>query len=115
MNVLCCAPFCSLCGLTKYIVAGTALGPTLTVGMPAIGPGDSQELFSPGYQHRSTEVRFQDCSNHAPGPSVGTMEAAQTLLWPNCHVYVPTEPTAAKSGPVPAVRAFVVLWIFCRH
>ena len=32
--------------LTKYTVVGTILNPILTVDMPAIGPGDSQKLFS---------------------------------------------------------------------
>ena len=36
---------CLLCGLTKYTVVGTALSHTLTVGMPAFGPGDFQ-VFS---------------------------------------------------------------------
>ena len=79
MNVLYYFSFCPLCGLTKYTVVGTALSPALTVGMPAIGLGDSHVLFSPGHQCRSTEVRFQDCSSHSPRPAVGTMEAAQTL------------------------------------
>ena len=109
MNVLCCVPFRPLCGLTKYTVVGTALGPTLTVGVRALGCSDSQALFSPGHSHRSTEVRSQDCSSRAPGPAVGAMEAAQTLTWPNPHVYVPTKPTAAKARPVPATGALVLL------
>ena len=92
-----------------YTVVGTVLGPTLTVGTPAIGPGDSQALFSPGHQCRSTEVSSQDCSSCAPGPTVGAVEAAQTLAWPNPHVYLPTKPTAAKASPVTAARAVVVL------
>ena len=32
---------------------GTALGPTSTMGMPAVNPGVSQVLFSQGLQHRS--------------------------------------------------------------
>ena len=80
MNVLCCVPFHLLCVLTKYTIVGTALSPALTVGMLAIGPGDSQALFSPGHWNRSTEVRSQDCSSCAPGPTVGSMEAAQTLV-----------------------------------
>ena len=47
MNVLCCVPFRPLCRLTKYTVVGTALGPTLTVGMLAVGPGNSQVFFFP--------------------------------------------------------------------
>ena len=42
-------PFCLLCGLTKYTAVGTALSPTLTVGMLAIGPGGSQVFFSLGH------------------------------------------------------------------
>ena len=64
MGVLCGVTFHPLCKLSDYTVVGTALGPTLTVGMLAIGPGVSQMLFSPGLQHGSTEVRSQDCSNH---------------------------------------------------
>ena len=31
LNMLCCIPFCLLCGLTECTVVGTALDPTLTV------------------------------------------------------------------------------------
>ena len=79
MNVLFCLPFCPLCRLTKYTVVDIALGPTLTVGMLAVGPGDSQALFSPGHWRRSTEVRSQDCSSNEPGPAVGAVVAAQIL------------------------------------
>ncbi|KAJ8781378.1 hypothetical protein J1605_007818 [Eschrichtius robustus] len=72
------------------------------MSMPAIGPGDSQ-AFSLGYQCRSTEVISQDCSRRAPGPAVGAMEEAQSLVWPNPHVYVPTKPIAAKARPVTLV------------
>ena len=108
MNALCCAPFCPLCGLTKYTVVGTALSLPLTVGMLATGPGDSQ-VFSPGHCHRYTEVRSQDCSSHAPGPAVGGIEAAQILAWTNPHMYVPTKPTATEARPIPAAGALVVL------
>ena len=110
MIVLCCVSFGLLCRLTKYIVVDTALGPTLTVGMPEIGPGDSQVLFSPSYQCRSTEVRSQDCSSHAPGSTVGSMEAAQTVVWPNPHIYMLKEPTAATARLrlISAARALVV-------
>ncbi|XP_007469854.1 PREDICTED: disintegrin and metalloproteinase domain-containing protein 5-like, partial [Lipotes vexillifer] len=69
--------------LTSYTVVGTALGPTLTVGVPAVGPGVSRTLFSPGHQSRSTEVRPQDCSNHGSGPAVGATGTAQILACPN--------------------------------
>ena len=108
MSVLCFVTFHPLCRLTKYTVVGIALGPTSFVGVLAIGPGASQALFSPGHQDRSTEVRSKDCSNHAPGPAVGAMEAAQTLAQPSPHVYAPTKPTAAKVRPVPATGAPVV-------
>lgn len=42
----------------RYTNIGTALSPTSTVGMTAIGPGVSQVLFSQGHQCRSTKVRF---------------------------------------------------------
>ena len=109
MYVLWCVLFCPLCGLAKYTDVGTVLGPILTVGMLAIGPRDSQTLFSQGHWGRSTEVRYQDFSHHEPGPTMGAMEAAQTLVWPSRHMYMPKEPTAAKARPVPAARALVVL------
>ena len=108
MYVLYCVPFCPLYGLTEYTVVGTALGSALTVGVPAVGPGDSQVLFSPGHLHRSSEVRSQDCSSCASGPVVGAMGAAQTLAWPTPHVYVPTKPRAAKARPIPPAEALVL-------
>ena len=45
-SVLCGVTCHLLCWLTKYTVVGTALGPTSTVGMPAISPGVTQALFS---------------------------------------------------------------------
>ena len=77
----------------------TALGPACTVGTQAVGPGVPQVLCAQNHQHRSTEVRYQDRSSRVPGPAVG---AAQTLALLLC---VPTEPTAAKAGPVPAAGA----------
>ena len=108
MSVLCCVPFHALCRLIKYTVVGTAVSPTLTLGMPADGPGDSQVLFSPGHRCRFIEVRFQDCTSHAPGPAVGAIEAAQTLAWHNPCMYMPTKPTAAKARPVSAAGTLVV-------
>ena len=108
MGVLCCVTFHPLCELSDYTAVGTAYGPTLTMGMLAIGPGVSQTYFSPGHQCRSTEVRSQDCSNHGSGPTVGAMGAALSLAWPNPPVYVPTKSTAAKARPVLAVGALVV-------
>ena len=77
--------------------------------MRAVGPGDSQALFSPGHWCRSAEVRSQDCSDRVPEPAVGAMAAAQTLAWPNPHVYIPTKPTAAKARPIPSIEALVRL------
>ena len=107
MNVLCSLHM--LRELTKWTVVGTALSLALTVGMPAIGPGDSQVLFSPSHWCRSTEVRSQYCGSHAPGPAVGAMEATRTLVCPYLHVYMPTELTTAKARPVPVARVLVVL------
>ena len=92
-----------------YTVVNTVLGPILTEGMLAIGLGDYQALFSPGHQCRSSEVRSQDCSSRAPGPTVGAMEAAQILALPSPCMYVPTKLTAAKARPVPAVGTLVLL------
>lgn len=89
--------------LTNYTVAGTALSPTLTVSMLAVGPDVSQALFSPGHLCRFTEVRSLDCSNRAPGPAVGVTEEAQILAWSNPYVYLLTKPTSAKARPISAV------------
>ena len=91
----------------KETIVGTALGPILTGRMLAIGPGVSQ-VFSPVHQYISTEVRSKDCSSHAPGPTVGTVEAAQTLAWSNSCMYIPTKPKAAKARPILAAGTFVV-------
>ena len=92
MGVLCFVTFHLLCELSDYADVDTAVGPTLTVGMLAIVSGVSQTLLSPpGHRSRSTEVRSQDCSNHGSGPVVDVMGAAQTLVWPNPHVYVPNK------------------------
>ena len=107
MGVLCCVTFHPLCELSNYTVVGTALSPMLTMGIPTIGPGVSQTLFSPGHQHRSTEVRSQDCSNHGSGLIVGAMGEVQTLAWPNPNVYVPTKPTTAEARSILAVRTLI--------
>ena len=39
VSVLFCVVFHSLCGLRKYVIVGTALGPTSSMAMPAFGPG----------------------------------------------------------------------------
>ena len=78
---------------------------SLTIGMPAFGLGVSQMLFSPGHWHRSTDVRFQDCSNHGPGPAEGTVGAVQTLTYPTPYMYVTTESTAVNIISVSVVGA----------
>ena len=84
VSVLCCVTFHLLCGLTKYTIVGTALDPTSTVRMSAIGCSIPQALFSQDHQCRSIEDRSQDLSSRLPGPSVGVMEASQTLTqWPS--------------------------------
>ena len=75
------------------------------VGMPAIGPDISQVLFSPGHQHRYTEVRYLDYSNHGSGPAVGAMGAAQVLAWPNSFMFMPTKSTVAKARLLSVVGA----------
>ena len=42
-------------------------------------PHNSQALFSPSHQYRSTDVRSQHCSSHVPRPTVRDMESARTL------------------------------------
>ena len=72
MTVLCFVPFHPLCGLTKYIVVSSVCSPTLTVSMSAVGPGDSQALFSPGHWCRSTEVRSQGTAVACPWTCSGS-------------------------------------------
>lgn len=80
-----------MCRFTEYTVVGTV--------MPAIGLGVSQVLFSPSYQFISTEVRSQDCSSFVLGPTVSAMEAAQILVGPKPHVYIPESPQMLKADP----------------
>ena len=60
-------------------VAGTAFGPAVTGGAPAIGPPGPQVSSSPG---PLTGVTSQDCGGRAPGPAAGPREAAQPLARP---------------------------------
>ena len=80
LNLLYCVPFHPLCGFTEYTIVCSALGPTFTIDMPAVHPGDTQAQFSPGQWSRSTEVRSQDCKIHAPGLAMGTIETVQPLV-----------------------------------
>ena len=43
------------------------------------------------------------------GPTVGSVRAAQTLVWLNPHVYMPAESIVAKARPTLAMGAFIVL------
>jgi len=79
VSVLCCLTFHPLCKLSGYTDSQTALGLTLIMDIPVIGPGVSQTLLLPGHKNRSIEVRSQDCSNHESG-LMGVIEAAQ--IWP---------------------------------
>ena len=101
MSVLCCVTFHPLCGLTKYTVVGTALGPTSTVGMLVIVPGVSQMSFLPGHQHRSSELMSQNCRSCAPGLATGAVEAAQTLPGPAPACTHPQSPQLLRSDPSP--------------
>lgn len=108
MCVFCWVTFHSFCGLTKYTAVGTALDPTLTIYVLVIGPGVSQALFSPGHQCRSTEVRTQGCSIHAPGPAMGAVESVQTLAWSKPCVCTHTKATTAKASLLSAVGTLVI-------
>lgn len=65
--------------------------------MLAYGPGVSQ-MFSAGYQHRSTEVRAQDCIQPS-WTRCGAMGAAQTSVVSSLK-YKCTKSTAAKATPI---------------
>ena len=108
MGLLCYVTFYLVFELLDYIVFGTALGPTLTMGLRAFGPGISQMLFSPGHQHSSTELKFQDFSYQGFGTTVVTMGSALTVTWPNPHVYVPTKSTVTKTRDILVAGALIV-------
>lgn len=88
MSVLWFLTFHPLCKVSGYTDPGTALGLTLIMDIPVIGPGVSQTLLLPGPKNRSTEVRSQDCSNHG-SRLMGVIEASQ--IWPG--------PTPLYMGP----------------
>lgn len=62
------------------------------------------QVFSYGTLLDKAERQF--C---APGPTVGNMEAVQTLFWPNPNMYVPIKPTAAKTRFISGVEALIHL------
>ena len=101
VSMLCCVTFSWLCWFTEYTVVGTSLSPTLTVGMSVIGLGVSQAFFF--FTRPSVQINwdhYKERSIHTPGTAVGSMEAAQSLVWSNTHVYMPTKSTFAKARPV---------------
>ena len=74
-------------------LVSTALGPTSTMGISAHGPGVLQMLFSPSHQHRSSEIRAQNCF-HELDP-LWCYGAPQTVAWPHPLTYIPTKSTKA--------------------
>lgn len=58
------------CGSSHVTLVSTAPGPTLTMGIPALALSVSQMLFSPGHQHRPTEIKTEDCIHHGAGSIV---------------------------------------------
>ena len=54
------------------------------------------------------EIRPQDSSSHTPEPTVGAIEAAQTLAWLSPCLYALTKPIAARARSISAVRMLVV-------
>ena len=57
MNVLCCA-LLPVVWTHRCTVVGTALDPTLTVGVLAVGPGDVEALSSPATNRRYMKVKI---------------------------------------------------------
>lgn len=99
VGVFCYVIFNLLCKLSDYSVVGTAFGPSLTVGLLAIGPDVSQMLFLPGHQHRSTEVRFKSCSNM--NMDLLWALCGQLRLWPDTTLacMLPQSLQVLKLGP----------------
>lgn len=91
MHVPCCVPFHPLCELTEYPVVGTALGPTLTVGMLTVGPVTLRSCF-----HQAT-----DAHSLRSGPRTVVI-VYLSLLWGLWR-----QPTLWP-GPTPAVYAHKV-------
>ena len=68
----------------------------------------SQMLFSPGHEHRSTEVRCQDCCCHGSEPTMDAMVPVHALAWHNPHIYVSTKSIAVKARPLSAVGPLII-------
>ena len=94
-NTLCAVTCHPVCRIAKCSVVGSALGPASAMGMSAVSPGVPQALLSQNHQCRSTEFGSQVHSCCAPGPAMGTMEAAQPCL----HVHVPKSPRMPRLDP----------------
>ena len=87
-----------MCGLKEYTIVGTALSPTLIMYLMSVfGPGYLSDVVCIRSAVRSTEVRTQDFSIHAPKPTVGFMEAAQILAWATPIFTCPQSPQLLKS------------------
>ena len=92
---------------------GTAVVPTLTMGMMAHGPGVSQLLFSQGHQHRFSEVRSWDCIEHEAGPAVVLRGSSGSIL-ARPLVWEPTNSAATKAIPAMSERALSLIQMLCR-
>lgn len=79
MSVLCCVTFPPLYRFKKYIVVGTALLPYLNHCYIGNWPWCLSDVFSPGHQHISTEVKTQYCHIYVPVSTIGIMDSIQTL------------------------------------
>ena len=87
-----------LCVLTNYTVVGTALSPASFVGLPVLSweRGQSAQVF---LRHCAREAAGAEPLKSGPGPAVGAMEQAQTLL---ASGGAPAKPAAASVGRAPA-------------
>ena len=104
---------CSLVWSHKVHVVGTALSSTSVIGMLAVDPGISQTLFSSGHQHRCVEIRSQDYSSCASGPTVGAMEATDTDLAQPPNMYSSTKPKVPMVRLPQLPKHTPSVWMFC--
>ena len=93
------------CASSRVTLVGTALGPTLTMGMMGHGPGVSQMLFSPGHQHRSTVVSCPRCTFIVELDPLQCYGGNLDATWPNRLMGMPTKSTIAKARLVLTARA----------
>ena len=106
VNVLCCVHFTCCVGL-QSIVSDTALSPALIMGMLTVDLGDSQALFTPGHQHKSTEVRSHTALVIHLDP-LGKYGGRLDYGLAQLPCYMPTKPTAAKARAVSTAGALAV-------